>query len=215
VKRLAVTVFLLAITGCASASLTAFRDPAFSNRTFEKIAVFAAGMYLENALVVEQQVCERLEPAPCVSGKKVLPPTRAYSVDEVSRYLTEANIDGVLIVALADDQSASQYIGTVASSSTTASGTQSGAVNLYRNGLRWTSTSQASASTTSTATPVYDYRRTAHAVVGLFDRESGNIAWRGELRVSGQGYVNVSDAAFISAATKELAFELKAAQLVR
>lgn len=201
-------------SACASAKLTAFRDPAYPDRRFNKIAVFALGMYLENAIAVEGQVCEKVAPAPCVPGKKVLPPTRDYSSAEAAEYLGNANVDGILIVVLGDDQSVSRYLGSIASSSANSSGTQSGSVNVYGNAAIWNSSSQRTATTQSVATPVYGYSRTARAAVGLFERATGAVVWRGEMKVSGQGEYNVSDRSFIRAATNELASQLKHAQLI-
>lgn len=201
-------------SACASAKLTAFRDPAYPNRRFNKIAVFALGMYLENATVVEGRVCEKVAPAPCVPGMQVLPPTRNYSSAEAAQYLGNANVDGILVVVLGDDQSVSRYLGSIASASVTSSGTQSGSANVYGNAAIWNSSSQSTTSAQSVATPVYGYSRTAHAAVGLFDRATGAVVWRGEMKVSGQGEFNVSDKAFIRAATSELASQLKRAQLI-
>jgi hypothetical protein len=200
--------------GCASARLTAFRDPAYPDRRFKNIAVFALGMYLDNAIEVENQLCHKIAPAPCVSGKTVLPPTRVYSNAEIAQYLARDNIDGVLFIVLGDDRSASQYLGTTVSGSSTSITTQSGNVNLYGNTALWNAASQTTTSQQSTATAAYQETRTAHAEIGLFDRVSGNIVWRGEMRVSGQGEANTTDKAFIRAGTNELAAKLKAAGLV-
>ncbi len=97
------------------------------------------------------------------------------------------------------------------SSSTT---TQSGNVNLYGNTALWNAASQTTVSQQADATAVYQERRTANAEIGLFDRASGNIAWRGELRVKGQGELATTDKAFIRAATNENASQLRAVRLV-
>jgi hypothetical protein len=205
---------LLGATDCASAKLTAFRDPAYPDRRFNKIAVFALGMYLENATAIEGQVCEKVAPAPCVPGKQVLPPTRNYSNAEASEYLGIAKVDGILIIVLGDDQSASRYLGSIASTSASSSGTQSGSANVYGNSAVWNASSQGTASAQSVATPVYGYSRTAHAAVALFERATGAVVWRGEMKVSGQGEVNISDKSFIRAATNELASQLKNGLLI-
>gem|GEM_PF-3101077 len=214
-KQVSVLSLLVIVSGCASANLTAFRDPAYANRQFGKLAVFTTGMYMENAMNLERQVCKKIAPDQCVPGQLVLPPTRSYSTAEISQYLEQADIDGVLIVALGDDQSASKYLGTIATSSATASATQSGTAQVYGNTVLSNSASQGTATASSVATPVYGHSRRAHAIVSLFERRSGGLAWRGELDVSGQGELAVSDDAFIRAATNEIAAKLKASQLVR
>src|SRR5215467_14588533 len=105
--RLLFSAFLFLTTGCATAHLTSFRDPAYSTHEFNKIAVVAVGMYLDNALAVENQVCENVAPASCVLGKRLLPPIRTYSSSEIGDALTQAGVDGILVVVLGDDKAAS------------------------------------------------------------------------------------------------------------
>lgn len=195
--------------GCASAKMIAFRDPDFADHHYSKIAVFALGMYMENAVEVEKQVCEKVAPAQCVQGKSILPPTRTYSNEEVAQYLAKAGIDGALIVALAGDDSASQYLGTIATAIVSANSTGSGQITANGSSGTVTTTSQGTATGQSVATPMYSHTRAARAVVGLIDRVTGRIAWRGDMKVSGQGELAVSDAAFIRAATDEIAEKLK------
>lgn len=52
---------------------------------------------------------------------------------------------------------------------------------------------------------VYNETHALHAKIGLFDRTSGNIAWWGEMHVTGLGQASTTDKAFIRAATNEIA----------
>lgn len=205
----------IACTSCATSQLTAFRDPGYPARRFDRLAVFAFGMELANAVEVERQVCLRVAPAPCVEGKRVLPPTRTYTADEATDLLTSADVDGVLVIALVGDETDSRYLGSIASATTQASASSRGSINLYGNSALWNGSSQSITSTTAVATPMYQDKRVAFAQVGLFERATGNVAWRGELKVSGQGSANTTDKVFIKSATNKLAEALRTNNLVR
>jgi hypothetical protein len=213
-RRAGLLVLSFAITGCATARLTAYRDPAFPDRQFDRLAVFALGMPLQQATAIEEQVCSKVSPAPCVPGKRILPPTRTYTQGELEQFLGKADIDGVLLVVLGDDQTISQYLGTVAKSKATAQTMQTWTATAFGNMASVNSMSQTTATAQTVVTPVYGYQRTAHAGVALYERTTGKVAWRGEMSVSGNTQYSVSDEQFIKAAASEIAGQLKAAQLV-
>ena len=89
--RYVLVVVLLA--SCASAQLTAFRDPAYTNTEYDRVAVFALGMTLQSTVRVEQSLCEKLSVVRCVAGTSVLPPTRVYSPAEITSALARAGAD--------------------------------------------------------------------------------------------------------------------------
>jgi hypothetical protein len=205
----ALTLFALVailIAGCATSSITAFKDPALASKTFSRVGVFAVNMNLEAAVQVEQQICEKLTPVPCEPGKQVIPPTRQFTGEEVHHFLEARGIDAVLIVGLAADQADTRYAGSVANASTTANTT--GTISAYGNTGWYSGTTNAS--TTATSTPIYDYSRVAFGDLNLYDAATGSVAWAGQIKISGQGMLNVTDNAFISSATAKIAQELKA-----
>lgn len=205
---------LLFLSGCTTSQVTAFRDPAYDATRFYKLAVFALGMNLGTAVAVERQLCEKLAPTGCVAGSSVLPPTRTYSADEATRYLQRSGADAVLVAALASDQTETRYLGTMTSSTVSGSSTTTGTVNLYGNTGVLHASSYGTATARSVSTPIYGYSRVAFGQLGLFERVSGNLVWRGEVRVSGQGLLSITDEAFINSATSSVADELRAAGLV-
>ncbi|HET9982769.1 MAG TPA: hypothetical protein VFQ38_04265 [Longimicrobiales bacterium] len=195
--------------------MTAFRDPVYANAQFSKVIVFGRGMHLEAATEVERQLCRKLAPTPCVPGTSVLPPTRAYSADEVNERLAYSGADGVLIVSLVADAADTRYVGTLTNSSASATGTSSGTANLYGNTAYWRGTSSAYASSSTVSTPVYNYSREARALLAFYERRNGSMVWSGELRTSGKGILSVSDGQFIRSATSKIASDVKAARLLR
>jgi hypothetical protein len=172
-------------------------------------------MTLEAAAEAERLMCEKMAPTPCIPGKTILPPTRPYTAEEVQEYLGRTNVDAVLIAALVADQSDTQYFGTVTSSNASAVGSASGTMNFYGNTAYWNGSSYSSASAQSVSTPIYGFSRLAFGQLGIFERATGSIAWRGEMKISGRGLLNTSDSAFIDSATSKIAKDLKASGLLK
>ena len=213
-KRTCFALALSLLAACASSKITAFRDPAYATKRFASVVVFAQGMALDAALKMETDICAKLAPTPCVTGKSVLPPTREYQPNEAAEYLSRSGAEAVLVLALVSDQSDSRYFGTIVNSTGTASTTSSGNVNFFGNSALWSGTSYTSTSAQTTAIPLYAFSRIALGQLGLFERRTGEIAWRGEIKVTGQGALNISDGAFINSATSKVAEELKTSGLV-
>ena len=201
-------------TACASTHVTAFRDPAFSNKQFSKLAVFVLGTRLDATAQIERETCKKLAPTACALGLDILPPTRPYSTDDMDRLLARAGVDGVLVLSLASDEARTAYAGTITQATATASSTTTGTANYFGAfGSLSTSTTE-SASAEATSTPVYSHRREATGYIGVFDRASGAPVWRGEIRISGRGVLAVRDDEFIRSATSKVAQEVRAAGLV-
>jgi hypothetical protein len=172
-------------------------------------------MSLAAAVEVENQVCGNLYPTLCASGKSILPPTRQYTSNEVQKYLTHSLIDGVLFIALVDDRSETRYFGSITNTTAQGFAKTSGKINFFGNSAFWSSNTHGSASSQTVSTPIYSHSRIAFGQLGLFERKSGNIVWRGEIKVEGQGLYNVTDEAFIESATAKIAYELKTAELIK
>ena len=172
-------------------------------------------MALDAAVEVEKQVCVKIQPTPCALGKTILPPIRQYSPEEVEMSLSNSKAQGILFIALVDDKSDTRYMGTMSNSNSYGTATTSGTANFYGNSAYWNSTTHGSMTTNTTTTAVYSHTRVAYGQLGLFDRASGRIVWKGEIKIEGKGAVNVTDSVFIDSATGKISEELRAAQLVR
>ena len=171
-------------------------------------------MALEASLEIEQQICAKLAPTPCVVGKTILPPTRQYSSEEASEYLRRSGADAVLFATLVADQSDTRYFGTITTSTAEASGSASGTVDFYGNTAYWNGSSYGSATGQSVSTPIYGLSRDAFGQLGLFNASKGAIVWKGEIHIRGHGLLNITDSAFIGSASSKIAAELKSAGLV-
>jgi hypothetical protein len=195
----------LIVSGCASSTITSFKDPAFSGHRFGHISVFALGMDLETAVAVEGLLCQKMAPTVCDAGKNVISPVRQFSPGDIDTVLKQHGIDAVLMVALESDQAESPYLGNITSGSSQTSATAS----LYGNSMFGTATT----TTTASSVPVYGSVRQSVGNLGLFDSASGQMIWRGQVKVSGRGFLNTTDKAFIASATDTVAAELKASGL--
>jgi hypothetical protein len=205
------------LCGCAATSkITAFRDPAFATKQFTAIVVFAHGMPDSVGFEFERQMCMDLAPTPCDPGKSVLPPTRQYSqytVDEVKKYLKTSGADAILVIARVADQSDTRYFGTIADLSSSASATASSSLNFYGNAALWGGAADG-AVPMPVSVPEYSYTRVAFGQLGLFDLQSGTIAWLGKILVGGQSRGSITPEAFMYSATSKIVRELRASKLV-
>jgi len=194
------------LCGCTTSKITAFRDPAFATKQFTAIVVFAHGM--SAGFEFERQLCKDLAPTPCDPGKSVLLPTRRpnqYTADEVEKYLKASGADAILVIARVADQSDTRYFGTIADLSSLASATASSSLNFYRNAALWG----------GAADGEYGFSPVAFGQLGLFDRQSGNIAWFGKILVEGNSKDGTTPEAFMYSATIKIARELKATGLLK
>ena len=105
-KRSGILVFYLLgiflMGGCASTSITSFRDPSFAAKSFHRILAVVPLADLESRTEAEKAFVERLgtysvEGVPSI---RVFMPTRTYTNEELFKLLSENKIDGVLLVTL-------------------------------------------------------------------------------------------------------------------
>lgn len=119
-------IWILFIGGCASTSMTSFRDPSFATKTFHKILVVAPFADMESKTKAEGAFVKRLAKysAEGIPSIQVFMPTRTYTNEELLKLLSENMIDGVLLVTLTDAYTKQAYV--PASSSTYGQATLTG-----------------------------------------------------------------------------------------
>jgi hypothetical protein len=117
---------LVLITGCATTSISSFRDPSFVGKRFQRILVVAPFADLESRTKAESAFVEGLAKYAVegISSILVLMPTRTYTSEDLSKLLSENQIDGVLLVTLTDAYTTQTYV--PGSSSTYGQATLSG-----------------------------------------------------------------------------------------
>lgn len=199
------SIFFLA-NGCATSSVTAFRDPNYQEAVFQNIAVISFGMTFEGASKMERGVCSKIAPVPCIGGKDIFPPTREYSNEEIATTLKNRNFDAVLAIILTEDESATAYVGTI----TSATGAASTTASASGSGNFATVNANTQFAGSAVSTPMYETTRMAFGELALIDLTKGAIAWRGQIKTSGKGgFLSTSDSAFLLSATGEISSQIK------
>lgn len=103
---------LLLSTGCARTRITSFVDPDFRDTRYENVLVLAQHRELSQRRSVEEAFVKQLREAgvPARSALEVMPPTRAYTEDELKAMVDREGVDGVLEVTLLDAWEVQYYV---------------------------------------------------------------------------------------------------------
>ncbi len=101
------TILLLVITavifaGCANVTVTSFKDPAYQDKKFKNICVFADIDNLTIRKYLENRVVEEFEDEGIAATQAYLffPPTRQWNDDEIEKILNDKKFDGYLLISL-------------------------------------------------------------------------------------------------------------------
>ena len=92
----------LFIISCASTSITSFKEPTFTGKTFQRMLVAVATTDIGERTQVEQTISTRLAKygVTGIPSITLILPTRTYTVDEIDKLLIDNNIDSLLILQL-------------------------------------------------------------------------------------------------------------------
>ncbi len=217
-KRTLAISILLALGGCATTNVTAFRDPAFAGRQYSHLAVFVVGTSMAARQDLEQRVCKGIAPTACSPGVSVLPPVRQYGADEMATYLRQSGADAVVVLTVGADESHSGVAGyySMSNGQATTTANTTGTINSYGNTATYQGTTTANTYATgqTTTIPIMYYSRAAVGMVQLYDVGSGQVAWKGEMQTSGRGMIATSDSSFMGSEASKLADELRSAGLI-
>jgi len=110
--RLAPTLALLVLAGCASTQMTSIRDPSAPARTYGRILVIAPFSDLQSRMQAEQAFVQLLGTRNIAALPSILsfPPTRAYGEPDIARILRDNQVDGILVLRLTDASTEQVYI---------------------------------------------------------------------------------------------------------
>jgi hypothetical protein len=100
-RKSAVAVLLgYTLAGCASTSLTSYRDPAFADAQFGKVAVLASGVQLDDRIALENRMVGALRNKRIAAEAviRLFPPTRPISDEELRSALLSEGYDAILYV---------------------------------------------------------------------------------------------------------------------
>jgi hypothetical protein len=99
-KSVAALLLGFTLAGCASTSLTSYRDPAFADARFGKLAVLATGVQLDERIALENRMVGALrnKRVTAEAVMRLVPPTRSMSDDDLSAALLADGYDAILTV---------------------------------------------------------------------------------------------------------------------
>ena len=100
-RKSAVAVLLgCTLAGCASTSLTSYRDPAFADARFGKVAVLASGVQLDDRIALENRMVGALRNKRIAAEAviRLFPPTRPMNDEELRAALLAEEYDAILYV---------------------------------------------------------------------------------------------------------------------
>lgn len=181
-----VSIFWLsALSGCASTSVTAFKDPEFANARFERIAVYANTLNLEWRSSLEQGMAEEViaQGGSAIPSMLIIPPTANQSAEEAVQALIDNNVSAVLQIDIGDSGVQEQWIPQTGSTTTT-----TGTASVYGN------TGVYSGSSHTTNYGGYNVNKPwANMQTRLFDVESGKTVWIASSSTGGNAYADWDD----------------------
>ena len=99
-KSVAALLLGCTLLGCASTSLTSYRDPAFADTRFGKVAVLATGVQLDERIALENRMVGALrnKRVTAEAVMRLVPPTRSIGDDDLSAALLADGYDAILTV---------------------------------------------------------------------------------------------------------------------
>lgn len=174
---------LLFLSGCASTSVTAYKDPNFASKTYESLAIYANTENLEWRQSLEQTMVAEINKRGgyAVPSMSLIPPTRDYEPGEAARILfRENNIGGLITIKVGDSGVQQQWIPQTGSTTTS-----SGTVSTYGNTGTYSGTSS------TTYQGGYNVNKPwAKMSTELIDLESGKKVWVASSHTGGNAYAS-------------------------
>jgi len=168
IVSLASTLFIIS---CASTSITSFKEPTFTGKTFQRMLVAVAITDIGERTLVEQTISTQLAKygVTGIPSLTFILPTRTYTADEVDKLLIDNNIDSVLILEL----TGKDVVTGIASF-------PSQRLNVFEH--RW-----------ETVSNVYSYRKPrAYYSLKLYDVTTDKLVWVASTRTGGNAYARFS-----------------------
>ena len=99
----AASIFFALLCSCVTTSLSSYTDPAFTDVTFDSVAIWADTSDLEWRQNLETSMQERVVVKTGAKATRVIdiaPPTRDYDAAEIFQLIQGAGVEAVIVVAL-------------------------------------------------------------------------------------------------------------------
>lgn len=182
----ALTIVLSAtIASCAETSITAFKDPAFASRVFQKPAIYVNSEDLTWRQSIEDTMVTELgkKGVIAVASMSLTPPTRTYSPEERAQVLAESDIDALIVIQIGDTGVETRYVPQTSTTTTT-----TGTATTYGENTTY----QGQSHTTSSG----GYNQSfpwAEMSTFVVDLASGQKAWIASSHTGGNAYASFND----------------------
>jgi hypothetical protein len=99
------------LTGCVSTSISSYRDPAYTEKSYASFVVVAGFFQIGNQSYLESELVEELSERgiEAFRGIDILPPTRDLGPEEITQALRGSGAEAVLFVELTDFRTVGTY----------------------------------------------------------------------------------------------------------
>jgi hypothetical protein len=179
----------LSISGCITTQIRGYSNPDRANFVAKKIAVFASAKDIGIEVAVLDGFIEKLgaNGVHSVDFKRILPPVRTYTNDEVLTALRRNGVDSVLEINIGGGDIQTVYLG----SQTHGTATSTANASFYGNSAYVNGQTNYSGS----SMPIYGANRTTTAEMKLLalDGESSDTVWVSSAKTEAGGKLFVTD----------------------
>ncbi len=182
IKYFLIFVLIIFLLGCASTSMTSFKDPDYQNTEFKRILVVANTNDLEDRQKLESKMVEAFSEIGvyALESYKLFPPTRELTNEEKVDLLLKNNIDSFISISVGESGVSNVYIPQTSSTTKT-----EGDVNVYGNTARYKEKS-----TTTYQGGYTVYKPWAEFETKFYDVSNGRMAWIASSYTGGNAYAN-------------------------
>lgn len=174
IKICVLGIFTSLLTGCISTDVRDFTDPEYNSYKVNKMLLVTPNLTFDDIFISELR-SKKLN-TEVVTSSQIFLPTRTYSKEDMSTLITKNKFDAILYIVVNGESSNSQVVSYLTNSSAQAYSTGYGS---------------ASATGTSTTTPIMAFSRDTSSKAELFDPVNSRKIWVANLQTSAQGAIYV------------------------
>ncbi|WP_019593010.1 hypothetical protein [Thioalkalivibrio sp. ALM2T] len=195
-KLIALVLFALIMTGCATTNTETHVDPDHQGKSYSKIMIDMPNADFEFRKLVTDELCKGLseKAVSCATRDELLPPTREYTEAQIFQAIEDHEIDGWLVVGIGEGESDSQYIGSQ----------QFGSATVYGNTVYGRSSS----------IPMRSFSRQQGYSLRLFDMDTKGTAFVMDASTSASGMANVTNPVFARSLARTIIDEMSTAGFI-
>ena len=180
-KRLYLLLFSLSFIGCASTSITSFKDPAYRDKLLTKILIYVAEDDLKTRFDLEQEFVSILSEhgIPAIESYKLFPPKRKLKEEVMKDSIISNGIDAYLVASIKNSG-----VETIRLPTTTISKTK-GNINTFGDFESKTETTETGGGTFK--------KPWANIYTKILDAETGNTVWIADASSGGSAFASFRD----------------------